>query len=418
MLESLQYPPDKLKSGQILAQDVMAGSMVWLREGTVLNDAAIDRLRRMELHAVLIRLDESASSEIPSSAGTQSQAGSQNSQAPDFRKLATDKNTGWMSSEHFSRPVDNSLVEDPMERMFSRHKSRIRQQAGFKEMIPATVNIQVHKGLQASMISAAMRHRIDLARINSQADELSDHLVGNGRGYINMQDISTYGEHLTARTVLSSKLFHLTRRTADEAELREQIRCQFMMQGMYSLLPENLQIPCCDLEHRDRELLKHTLLEYCEWVKNAGRVNGSIMENVMLQHERIDGRGLPHGLKGDEIPLDSQTWSLVTSYSSSVFSRPGKPRCSPREAADNLIRQSGSVHDSSVINIFLRQFGYFPNGSLVRLNTGELAIVRQQVERSMFKPVVCRLDSENQPLPETELMNADGVFIKASVLEY
>ena len=68
--------------------------------------------------------------------------------------------------------------------------------------------------------------------------------------------------------------------------------------------------------------------------------------------------------------------------------------------------------------MFLRRFGYFPNGSLVRLNTGELALVRRQVERSMFKPVVCRLDSENQPLPETELAAESGIFIRGSVLEY
>ena len=138
----------------------------------------------------------------------------------------------------------------------------------------------------------------------------------------------------------------------------------------------------------------------------------------MLQHERFDGLGLPHGYSGEQIPEDSHTWALATAYSSSIFSRPGQRRLSPREAADNLIRQSGTSYGSTAVNMFLRRFGYFPNGSLVRLNTGELALVRRQVERSMFKPVVCRLDSENQPLPETELAAESGIFIRGSVLEY
>jgi hypothetical protein len=418
MVETLQYSLEDLESGQILGQDVMAGNMVWLREGTVLNDAAIERLRRMDLHSVLIRRSSGEEKAADSSQAQTSQTTTKVLPIPDFRKLSSDDSTSWMSSAHFARPVEDAAPHEADEKMFAARKQQIRQQAGFKEIIPSEVDTSVHKGLQASMISSAMRNRIDIQRVNSQADELSSHLVGNGRGYICMEDINTYGEHLTARTVMSSKLFHLTRSKADDEDLREQIRCQFMMQGMYSLLPDNLQVPCMELTEHDRLVLRDTLLEYCEWVKSTGTVNSSTMESVMLQHERFDGQGLPHGLSGDEIPEDSQTWALATAYSSCVFSRPGKPRVNPREAADRLIRQSGSAFGSAVVNTFLRRFGYFPNGSLIRLNTGELALVRLQVERSMFKPVICRLDSENQPLPETELMNANGIFIKGSVLEY
>ena len=414
MMETRQVLPTNLQSGQVLGQDVMAGSMVWLREGTVLNEAAIERLRRMGLEHVLIRR-----SEDDEPAAQQESAGSTASAAePDFRRLNDDDEASWMSSEHFARLVDNNQPVAGDEMMFREQKTGMREQAGFKEMIPPEVDLRVRKGLQASLISSAMRNRIDLERINSQADELSEHLVGNGRGYIRMEDINTYGEHLTARTVMSSKLFHLTRTDPSDGDIRDHVRCQFMMQSMYTLLPANLQQPVLELPGNDRQLLRDTLLEYGEWVRSSTGVDGDVLERVLMQHERFDGQGLPHGLAGPEIPDDSQTWALATAYSNSLFSRPGQQRSSPREAADSLIRQSGTAFGSTSVNKFLRRFGYYPNGSLVRLNTGELALVRRQEENSMFKPVVCRLDSENQPLPETELGSEKGVFIRGSVLEY
>ncbi|MCB1219244.1 MAG: hypothetical protein H7A35_05640 [Planctomycetales bacterium] len=417
MMDALQIAPADLQAGQVLGQDVMAGSMVWLREGTVLNEAAIERLRRMNLEYVLIHrsvVEDENASELPA----ESAARAVEIAPPDFRKLSDEESVSWMSSEHFSRPVEHNQPGAAEEQMFAAQKTQIREQAGFKEMIPSSVDTKVRKGLQASMISSAMRNRIDLERINHQADELSEHLVGNGRGYIRMEDINTYGEHLTARTVMSSKLFHLTRGNPQDSDIRDHVRCQFMMQGMYTMLPDNLQQPMLEMQVQDRRTLRDTLLEYCEWIKSSTDVDSTVMENVMLQHERFDGLGLPHGYSGEQIPEDSHTWALATAYSSSIFSRPGQRRLSPREAADNLIRQSGTSYGSTAVNMFLRRFGYFPNGSLVRLNTGELALVRRQVERSMFKPVVCRLDSENQPLPETELAAESGIFIRGSVLEY
>src|SRR5690606_8390371 len=128
---------------------------------------------------------------------------------------------------------------------------------------------------------------------------------------------------------------------------------------MYTLLPDKMQVPAIELSSADRSALRDTLLEYCEWVKATCGVDEAVMDNVMMQHERFDGQGLPHGRKEDEIPEDSQTWALATAYSSNIYSRPGRRRSSAREAADSLIRQSGSSFGSAYVNLFLRRIGYY-----------------------------------------------------------
>jgi HD-GYP domain-containing protein (c-di-GMP phosphodiesterase class II) len=98
-----------------------------------------------------------------------------------------------------------------------------------------------------------------------------------------------------------------------------------------------------------------------------------------------------------------------------VFSRPKRWRLSPHQAADELVRQSGSAFASAAVNRFLRVMGFFPNGSLVELNDGRLAVVVRQNDRGLLKPIV-RLTSDNGE--ELDLKLNPAVFIKRQIMEY
>lgn len=55
-------------------------------------------------------------------------------------------------------------------------------------------------------------------------------------------------------------------------------------------------------------------------------------------HERWDGSGYPHGLKGDEIPLSAQLMTLVDVYDALTSNRPYKKNL-PHEEAVRIIRE-------------------------------------------------------------------------------
>ncbi|MGD0857502.1 MAG: HD domain-containing phosphohydrolase, partial [Dehalococcoidia bacterium] len=75
---------------------------------------------------------------------------------------------------------------------------------------------------------------------------------------------------------------------------------------------------------------------------------------VLAHHERLDGKGYPRGLKGDQIPLESRIISVAEAYDDMVTPRPYRQQVSSTEALEELKNQSGSQFDSAVVKAFIK----------------------------------------------------------------
>jgi putative two-component system response regulator len=74
---------------------------------------------------------------------------------------------------------------------------------------------------------------------------------------------------------------------------------------------------------------------------------------ALTHHERWDGEGYPHGLIGDEIPLEGQIVSIADVYDALTHKRPYKPSWSSERAVLEIERQSGKQFNPKIVNAFL-----------------------------------------------------------------
>lgn len=74
---------------------------------------------------------------------------------------------------------------------------------------------------------------------------------------------------------------------------------------------------------------------------------------IEYSHERYDGLGYPHGIKGAEIPLGARIISVVDSYSAMLDKRPYKEPYSIDKIIMELKQNSGKMYDPSVVKAFL-----------------------------------------------------------------
>ena len=81
-----------------------------------------------------------------------------------------------------------------------------------------------------------------------------------------------------------------------------------------------------------------------------------VVPGVLHHHERYDGRGYPHGLKGDEIPLMGRIIGVADAFDAMTSDRVYRPRLSDEVAIGELKKHSGTQFDSRMVKAFLAAF--------------------------------------------------------------
>jgi putative two-component system response regulator len=71
-------------------------------------------------------------------------------------------------------------------------------------------------------------------------------------------------------------------------------------------------------------------------------------------HERWDGKGYPHGLKGTEIPLLGRVMAICDVYDALISKRPYKNAYTHEEAVKIIAEGRGSQFDPVLIDVFIK----------------------------------------------------------------
>ncbi|HEU4973519.1 MAG TPA: HD-GYP domain-containing protein [Baekduia sp.] len=116
----------------------------------------------------------------------------------------------------------------------------------------------------------------------------------------------------------------------------------------------------------DRILLANRKLDKDDWnivrthpyqgARLVRRIDGygPVAAIILAHHERIDGRGYPRGLSGDEIPLLSRMISIADTYDVMTARDSYRSPVAQAEAIAELRRVSGTQLDGSLVEAFIR----------------------------------------------------------------
>lgn len=123
--------------------------------------------------------------------------------------------------------------------------------------------------------------------------------------------------------------------------------------------------------------------------------------SVIKTHcERVNGSGFPEHLRGDRIPLLGKIAGIVTFYDEVTNPRGQKP-LSPSKAVARLYELRDVEFQADLVVEFIRAIGLYPTGTLVELNTGEVAVVVEQNFKRRLKPrVMIVMDAYKRILDE------------------
>lgn len=119
-----------------------------------------------------------------------------------------------------------------------------------------------------------------------------------------------------------------------------------------------LEIPWNILNKKDKlapeewEMVKW----HVTWGKKMALTNDKFKElapYIELHHERYDGKGYPHGFKGEEIPRLCRMLTIIDSFDAMTTERPYQPTKSVEEAIIELRACAGSQFDPELTEFFI-----------------------------------------------------------------
>ncbi|MFZ5611662.1 MAG: diguanylate cyclase, partial [Bacillota bacterium] len=94
------------------------------------------------------------------------------------------------------------------------------------------------------------------------------------------------------------------------------------------------------------------LLMECKILKQAGVI-------TLYHHERYDGKGYPHGLAGEDIPLGSRIIAVADSFDAMTTKRSYKKAKDMNEAILELKKGAGEQFDPKIVEIFIQILDFY-----------------------------------------------------------
>ena len=157
--------------------------------------------------------------------------------------------------------------------------------------------------------------------------------------------------------------------------------------GMVRLPPDFTQVERT-LTAREQEELRRHPEEGQKILSALGPAYKWLADVAHQEHERDDGSGYPRGLSGDQIVEMAKIVALGDIYESVTHPRPHRKALAPFDAVREILTSDRRRFSGRVLKGLIKGLSAFPVGSLVRLNTREVARVVASNPAFALRPVV------------------------------
>jgi len=208
-----------------------------------------------------------------------------------------------------------------------------------KPISPAIVRARVKTHLSLVQAEQLKQAHVDLV-----------HRLGRAAEY---KDIDT-GEHIVRMSHYSKVLALAFGMQEPEAELLRQAAPMHDI-GKIGIPDAILLKPARLTSHEFEHMKQHAVIGAKILANSSSRLLQLAHTLAIEHHEKWDGTGYPHGLKGEDISIEGRIIAIADVFDALTSKRPYKEAWSVDRAVEHLKSQAGSHFDPNLINLFIEK---------------------------------------------------------------
>jgi putative nucleotidyltransferase with HDIG domain len=154
------------------------------------------------------------------------------------------------------------------------------------------------------------------------------------------------------------------------------------------------------------EIMKRHVVEGAEILRATREIPALAPVVAFEHHLRLDGTGYPSGVIRPSLNLGTMLCSISDVYDAMRSQRAYQESFPTDRILQVLKRNDGLQFDQHLVRRFVQLVGIYPAGNLVRLNTGDVAVVIKVHAPDPYRPQVrVLIDREGKRLDRTYEMN-------------
>jgi len=230
---------------------------------------------------------------------------------------------------------------------------------------------------------------LDASPVRDLASRLVNQVVLNRAIPFQWLDLRSPGEYLPAHVLnvtILAVLIGLKNEFAP-ARLHELAIGTLVMDiGEMAIAPEILRKTDKLTPEEMTEVKKHPQLGFDGLRKKVRGLPATSMHVAYQHHESFDGNGYPRGIGGNDIHEYARIAAVADMFDALLSDRPFRHYYLSNEAASILQAFAGKILDPALVSQLLSQVALYPQGSVVRVDTGELAEVETVLPANPSRP--------------------------------